>query len=216
MQSAYSDQFARLDGNYGYKVEVPAVAPGLLGMGMPWHSARDFRDIALRFPYTATFIILTRDKGEGRISLDSVGNPIVDYVTSAYDRKHLLHGLKQAARVHLAAGAKAVSSFQSKRTFMELEEGQKASEPQIRSFERQLERNGLGANRILMFSAHQMGTCRMGNDLVQLVVGGNSEVHGIKNLFVTDGSVFPSASSVNPMLSIMALAHRAAQNLKSW
>jgi choline dehydrogenase-like flavoprotein len=39
------------------------------------------------------------------------------------------------------------------------------------------------------------------------------EVHGVPDLYVMDGSCFPTASGVNPMLTIESLAHRAASRL---
>ena len=44
MQSAYSREFAHLDGNYGYVLEVPPVHPGLIGLSTPWYSAREYRE----------------------------------------------------------------------------------------------------------------------------------------------------------------------------
>ena len=73
----------------------------------------------------------------------------------------------------------------------------------------------MGANRVMMFTAHQMGTCRMGADPTKSVTDVNGQVHGIKGLFVCDGSLFPAASGVNPMLSIMGLAHKASQYIKT-
>lgn len=70
-------------------------------------------------------------------------------------------------------------------------------------------------NRIMMFTAHQMGTCRMGADPKASVTGEHGEVHGVKGLFVCDGSLFPAPSGVNPMLSIMSLVHSACQYIKS-
>jgi choline dehydrogenase-like flavoprotein len=73
----------------------------------------------------------------------------------------------------------------------------------------------MGVNRLIIFSAHQMGTCRMGANAEQSVVDEHCQVHGIEGLFACDGSVFPAASGVNPMLTIMALAHRAVQYIKT-
>ena len=156
-----------------------------------------------------------RDRGEGRVTVDRNGEAVVDYVVSVYDRHHLLHGLRQAARVHFAAGAKSVLSLHSKRTVLERPENGAVSEQRLREFERQLERHGMGVNRLMMFTAHQMGTCRMGADRKKAVVDGNGEVDGVKGLFVCDGSVFPSASGVNPMLSIMGLVHKMSQYIKT-
>ena len=215
MQSAYSDQFAHLDGNYGYKLEVPPTHPGLLGLTTSWYSAREYREQMTNAPHIGTFIVLTRDKGEGTITLDRYGEPVIDYVVSVYDRNHILHGLRQAARTHFAAGARAIISTHNKRTRLDQPESGTVTEQQFRAFDRQLERHGMSVNRVMMFTAHQMSTCRMGADPKTSVTDANGQVHGVKGLFVCDGSIFPSASGVNPMLSIMGLAHKASQYIKT-
>jgi choline dehydrogenase-like flavoprotein len=215
MQSAYSDQFGQLDGNYGYKLEVPPAHPGLLGLGTPWYSAREYREQMTEAPNIATIIVLARDKGEGTITVDRNGEPVVDYVVSAYDRKHLLHGLRQAARVHFAAGATSVVSLHSKRMRLDRREDGTVNDLDLREFDRQLERHGMGVNRIMMFTAHQMGTCRMGADPKTSVTNEYGEVHGVKGLFVCDGSLFPAPSGVNPMLSIMSLVHSTCRYIKT-
>jgi choline dehydrogenase-like flavoprotein len=57
---------------------------------------------------------------------------------------------------------------------------------------------------------HELGGCRMGDDPASSVVNAYCQSHDIPNLFVVDGSVFPSASEKNPTLTIMALASRTA------
>jgi choline dehydrogenase-like flavoprotein len=215
MQSAYSDQFAHLTENYGYKLEVPPAHPGLLGLSVPWYSAQEYRALLAEGASAATFIVLTRDKGEGSVTVDSAGEPVVNYVVSPFDRAHLLHGLRQGARMHMAAGARTIFSLHNKRTMLELTADKTRNEQLLHEFDRQLERHSMEPNRIMMFTAHQMGTCRMGADANQSVVDGHGEVHDVKGLFVCDGSVFPAASGVNPMLSIMALAHRSSQYIKT-
>lgn len=215
MQSAYSREFAHLSDNYGYTLEVPPAHPGLFGLSTPWTGAQAYRDDMLRVAYNATIIVLTRDKGEGRVRLGSDGEPVIDYVTSTFDRRHLLHGLRTAARIHVAQGALAVTSIQSRPARLELTGGEPATKRQQAKFAAQLERHGLGPNRLILFSAHQMGTCRMGVDPARSVTDEHGEVHGVKGLFVCDGSLFPAASGVNPMLSIMALAHYHSQYLKN-
>ncbi len=215
LQSAYCDQFARLDGNYGYTLEVPPTHPGLFGLATPWHSAREYREQMTRIAHLSSIIVLTRDKGEGAVRVDRAGDPVVEYVVSTYDRQHLLHGLRQGTRIHLAAGAETVISLQNKHTYLEPCGHEAMRNRQLREFDRKIKRYGLSANRIVLFSAHQMGTCRMGVHPSTSVVDGYHQVHGTKGLFICDGSVFPSACGVNPMLSIMALAHKAIQYIKT-
>ena len=60
---------------------------------------------------------------------------------------------------------------------------------------------------------HELGGCRMGDDPKTSVVNRNLQTHDVKNLFVVDGSVFPSASEKNPTHTMMALAARLADHL---
>jgi choline dehydrogenase-like flavoprotein len=56
---------------------------------------------------------------------------------------------------------------------------------------------------------HEMGTARMGRDSKTSVLNGNNQVHGINNLFVTDGACMTSSNCVNPSITYMALTARA-------
>jgi glucoside 3-dehydrogenase (cytochrome c) catalytic subunit len=60
---------------------------------------------------------------------------------------------------------------------------------------------------------HELGGCRMGADPRTSVVNADCRSHDVPNLYVVDGSVFPSASEKNPTLTIMALAARVADNI---
>lgn len=215
LQSACSDQFSRLDKNYGYTFEVAPTHPGLFGLATPWYSARNYREEMIAASHLASFIVLTRDRGEGRVVADRAGEPVVKYAVSAWDRQHILHGLRQGTRIHLAAGANRVISLQNKPTDLRSYKERPITPNQLRAFDRLIERRGLGSNRIVLFSAHQMGTCRMGADARTSVTDEHQQVHGIKGLFVCDSSVFPNACGVNPMLSIMGLAHQASQYIKT-
>jgi len=62
--------------------------------------------------------------------------------------------------------------------------------------------------------SHALGTCRMGKKPETSVVDENCRVHGMENLYVIDGSVMPSGGSVNPSLTIAALALKAADSLR--
>jgi choline dehydrogenase-like flavoprotein len=62
-------------------------------------------------------------------------------------------------------------------------------------------------------STHVQGSCRMGDDPERSAVDRNGQVHGVKGLYVGDGSLIPRTLSVNPSLTIMALATRLADHL---
>jgi choline dehydrogenase-like flavoprotein len=64
-------------------------------------------------------------------------------------------------------------------------------------------------------SHHEMGTTRMHDDPRQGVVDANCRVHGIANLFVAGSSVFPTYSFDNPTMTIVALALRLSDHLKT-
>jgi len=60
---------------------------------------------------------------------------------------------------------------------------------------------------------HELGGCRMGQNPKTSVVNADCRSHDVSNLYVVDGSVFPSASEKNPTHTIMALAARAAEHI---
>jgi choline dehydrogenase-like flavoprotein len=61
--------------------------------------------------------------------------------------------------------------------------------------------------------AHQNGTLRFGDDSRTSVLDRNCRAHDVDNLYVVDGSFFPSSSAVNPALTIMANALRVGEQL---
>jgi choline dehydrogenase-like flavoprotein len=73
-----------------------------------------------------------------------------------------------------------------------------------------------GAKRLFhtgVLSTHLQGSCRMGSDPSRSVVDAHGESHDVRRLFVGDGSVVPRTLSVNPSLTIMALATRLADHI---
>ena len=60
---------------------------------------------------------------------------------------------------------------------------------------------------------HPLGTARMGMDPRRSVVGPDHQAHDLPGMYIVDGSAVPSSLAVNPQVTIMALASRAAEKL---
>jgi len=65
----------------------------------------------------------------------------------------------------------------------------------------------------LNYGAHAMGSCRMGRDAKTSVVNEFCQTHDIGNLYICDTSVFVTSAGVNPTLTAMAIADRAAGHI---
>ena len=71
----------------------------------------------------------------------------------------------------------------------------------------------LEMSRYGAYGGHHLGTARMGTEPRTSVVGPDCRVHGLENLYVAGGAVFPTSSQANPTLTIVALALRLAAQL---
>jgi choline dehydrogenase-like flavoprotein len=114
----------------------------------------------------------------------------------------LREGCRALARVHLAAGAEVVLS---------------SHEPPV-EIRGEADLRGLDdapwiPNRVALFSAHQMGGCALGRDPGTSVVTPELKLNAHENVYVVDGSVFPTSLGVDPQLTIFALAHWAAEHV---
>jgi len=206
LQAHYSDQFADLDRGYGFKFETAPVHPSFLALAAPWESASQFTRQMERLAHTALCGILLRDRFGGRVRVDRAGCPVVDYRLSRYDAAHLRRALAAGAELLEAAGAHEIWAPLTRR--VSYQPGARNARDEWLS---RVDAAGWGANQVLLATFHQMASCRMGASARSSVVDPEHRVWGVRGLYVADASVFPSASGVNPMLTIMGIAHRAAQ-----
>ncbi len=204
LQAHYSDQFADLDRGFGFKFETAPLHPSLAAPALPWESGRQHAEWMRRLSRTTLVAILLRDKDGGRVTVDRRGLPLVHYRLSPYDASHLRRSLAAGAELLEAAGAEEI--WAPLHRWISYRPGQNA---RARWFEA-IDAAGLGPNQLLLASYHQMASCRMGSSPGTSVVNAENQVWGVRGLYVADASVFPSASGVNPMLTIMGIAHRAA------
>jgi choline dehydrogenase-like flavoprotein len=204
-QAGLCDEFADTGEGYGFLIETAQYAPGLIGSATPWISGADHKQRMEEFSRTATFISLTRDRGAGQVAVDANGESLPMYsVTDPLDLENLKSGVEAQVRLHEAAGAHQIGP---------LAEGAPTWRrgDDLETFISAVKRIPFRAGGYKLFSAHQMGACRMGEDPETSVAGPWGELHDTKGVWIGDGSAFPTSSGTNPMVSIMALAHRTAE-----
>ena len=210
MQAIYSDQHRYLTGNYGVKYETTALQPVIAMAVMPWREPRDFRVRMAQLKNTSAIGVLLRDRGSGRVTIDREGHPVSSYSLSDFDRRHLRRGFRGAAEILENAGARRIYSPHAK--LCSYEPGKRGS---LETFVKDMDAAGWGNARVALFSFHIMGTARMGDSPKFSATNPEGQTWDVKNLYVMDGSSFPSASGVNPMVSIEAIAHRNASVLSA-
>lgn len=208
-QTIVCDEFSSLFKGYGYRIETAPAHPGLMAAGIPWSGARDHRREMQQARFAAPFIVLTRDSSAGRVQVTDSGEPYFDYRLGASEKRLLRHGMATAARIHVAAGAEQIKTLHS----MGLMWDRAVDGASIEKFCRRIEAAPTSPNRLPLYSAHQMGTCRLGADRSRAVCDADGAVYGLGGAYVADASLFPASSGVNPMITIMALARHVATRM---
>ena len=208
MQALYSDQHRDLDGRgYGLKYETAPIHPGVLVAFAPWESARDHAELVALLPQLTGIGLLLRDRSEGEVRARRNGEPRVRYRLIPDDIRHVRVGLDGAAQILEAAGAKLVFSSHARLVAYEPATGTRTQ------FVRDADAVGYGPGRCTFYAFHPMGSARLGASPVSAATRPDGETWEARGLYVMDGSSFPSASGVNPMITIEAIAHLNATRL---
>jgi long-chain-alcohol oxidase len=207
MQALYSDQHADLSGGYGLKYETAPVHPGVLAAFGPWHDAAQSRRLLERLPQLSGIGVLLRDRSEGEVRATRAGDPRVTYGLTAFDVRHIRAGVDGAARILEAAGAREIFSSHARWT------AYAPAAATRRDFVGAADAVGYAAGRCTFYSFHLMGSARIGTSPRTSATKPNGETWTTRALYVLDGSSFPSASGVNPMITIEAIAHLNARGL---
>jgi choline dehydrogenase-like flavoprotein len=211
-QTVMTDEHARLSGNFGVRLEAAPAHPGLLALALPWLGARDHRQHMEKIARVSATIVLTRDSKGGRVGIRRHGRAAIDYRVGPRELSHLRHGLVAAVRAHIAAGAEEVLTLHSRGHVLNAKNATSAT---IEEFCARVATSPLDRNWSTLFSAHQMGSCRMGADPRTSVCDESGAVRGVDGLFVADASLFPASSGVNPMITVMAIATLVGEAIAS-
>ena len=207
IQSLVSDVFADLEDGHGFLFEATSMHPGIVAASMSWESGQGHKELMQPFRWLAPFITVARDHGEGEVVLDDFNRPLVRWgLNDDVDRRLAVRAHLELAKLHRAAGASQILTLHARE--LRWQEGEDFDEYLSR-----LESASYEPNDVTCFTAHQMGSCRMGSDPSDSVADGRGELHDAKGVWIGDASAFPTAPGVNPMVSIQALAHRTADQL---
>jgi choline dehydrogenase-like flavoprotein len=222
MQAAQSLQFADGEpGRNGYVIESAPGHPGLLALALPWEGIDEHAHSMREARYLAPLIAVTRDGGAGRVSLTRAGRVRIDYQLDQTGVATLRHAAIRMARLARAAGAgDIVVAATPGIRFTAIRSSPESDAAAYGRFEERVARMDFRPNRGSVFSAHQMGTVRMGATASEHPCDPNGRVRSrgrrerlVPGLYVADASLFPTAIGVNPMLTVMALARRVARTV---
>jgi choline dehydrogenase-like flavoprotein len=201
MQSYYVDERLR----DGILLEATYPPPGVgYSAGGVGGKGRDLKNVLARYKQTAAAGLIISDSGTGRVRTTPGGGLLIRYDLHKDDLRKTLEGIRLATEIYLAAGAEEVHTLLP-------------GMPAVRkSDELSLITEGRWTSADLKLSAyHPMGTCRMGKDGDTSVVDEFGNSHDLPGLVITDASVLPGSTYVNPQITIMALATRSARHLAS-
>jgi choline dehydrogenase-like flavoprotein len=158
-------------------------------------------------PNMSVLAPLVRDHEGGRVTAVD-GAARVDYRLTAKDVADMRRGIEASVRIMEAGGAREI--FTTQAAFVAYHPGQRGG---IHGFMEEVDRQGYGPGQMGYLSFHQMGSCRMGTDPATSAIGPDAQSHQVKGLFVADASAFPDALGTNPMITVMAMAHRASRSI---
>jgi choline dehydrogenase-like flavoprotein len=192
----YCDEFSiRKNPERGFVIESVFVPPSQYAIITPSYGSKNRKLYLDNYNHAAMAGVLVHDDPIGTVSLNWQKDAVVDYELSKVDQKKMTEGLKKAACIYLEAGAKRVITGHIVETIITKKEDVKL-----------IDQRGAGMGALLMASAHPQGGNCMGDDKSKSVVNSHCQSHEIKNLYVCDASVFPTAVGVNPQYTVMAIA----------
>jgi len=141
------------------------------------------------------------DESSGRVGLGAEGSLRASYKLTKGDADRLAFGIARAAEVHFAAGATEV--YPNIARVGVLKPGDLAT----------FEATTFKPAELRLEAFHPMGTARITADPSQGVCGIDGSVNGANNLYVADGSLFPTSVGVNPMMTIIAFSKQVARGI---
>lgn len=198
LQSAYIDQFE----DQGITLVGLFVPPNVLAAGLPG-VGRAFAERVSNIGHLGIFGGIVHDEDGGRVRRGIGREPLITYRLAPKDKLGMIRGIQILAETYLAGGAKEVYA-----PIFGLDPLCDPGEVKKRIHE------NISARKMECVTFHPLGTCRIAKDPRDGVVDSWGRAFELENLYVADGSVFPTSIGVNSQLPIMAMATRIAWRLR--
>ena len=196
MQSYYIDQWEPqsilLEATF---TPLPFGGAWLLGTG------RKHQEAILGFSHIGSIGVHLSDRSSGRIGLRGDGSLRASYRLTDDDARRLAFGIARAAEIHFAAGATEVYPNIGRIGVLKFD--------QLADFEA----TAIKPSELRLEAFHPMGSARIAADPAKGVCSPDGAVNGVDDLYVADGSLFPTSVGVNPMMTIIAFSKRIAAGL---
>ncbi|KAI8883459.1 long-chain fatty alcohol dehydrogenase [Backusella circina FSU 941] len=199
---------------YGAKIEESLLLPGSYASQIPWLGAAKHKELMLRRNNAVSLLNIVRDRDSGSVCYDAKQNLSINYSLSKHDEKSLVTCIERNMKIFAASGARelyinvaGIPPFAFRK-----DEESRADNPRFLKWLTSFHKQGILSVSSPLVSVHQLGSCRMGTSPKTSAVKPTGETWEIKNLYVADGSVFPTACGVNPMATIEAISLHVSRN----
>ncbi|GAA2167967.1 GMC family oxidoreductase [Humibacillus xanthopallidus] len=191
--------------SHGVILAAVNLPPSLVARALPLDGAALGEALAA-YNQIVTAGVLVEDTGAGRVRPIGSTGVAVTYAVTATDADRVTRAVLLVSEALMAAGAHTVHlpirGHQPLRTGDDI---RRAAARRVR------------ASDLDLLTVHLMGTARMGSDPLWAVCDPFGAVYETRGLTVADASLFPGPVGVNPMLTVMALATRAAERIiETW
>ncbi len=201
-QGYYISEFSDvLNGNpIGALIEGIGAPPGITSTIFPGFGLERQKQLHRYNEYSAAGMLL-RDTVPGSVGVGA-GRPKIAWTFAKEDAFRMRQAVERCAEAWLASGASAALTGHSRLTVLKSR----------RDFAK-LDSVGWSGGELSLFCFHQMGTARMGGSPAIGATSPTGRLWAYKNLYVADGSLFPTASGVNPQLTIYGLTDVVADGI---
>lgn len=185
----------------GLMFEGAFVPPEYTAIALPF-VGRAFTEVMEAYPHLAMFGFMVADQPVGRIHVLPGGKTFIRYFLHKKDQQRVKRGLGILSELFFAAGAERiflpVAGREEQKSFASAQAALSAR---------------FDPMALEMAAFHPLGSSRMSAVSRKGVVDPELESWEIPGLYVVDGGVVPTALGVNPQITIMGLATRAAETI---